>query len=107
MRCDLDLKGTQLESQLKAIGAEIGELAEQHQGDCNSLLSLLRYLEYLHRTIREDFFEQSLPDTRHALYDFLKQIDETGGWPYIERMKLQDFVLNLQELTAEDDRAET
>lgn len=107
MRCDLELKDTQLESQLEAIGADITNLARKYQGDCGALLSLLRYLEFLHRTIREDFFEESLPNTRHTLYDLLKEIEETGGWPYIERMKLQDFIVNLQELAAESNAGET
>lgn len=107
MSGDLDLKDTQLKSQLEAIGTEIGDLAQKYQGNCSALLSLLRSLEYLHRTIREDFFEESLPNTRHALYDLLKQVDETGGWPYIERMKLQDFMLNLQELAAEKNQAKS
>ncbi len=106
MRCDLDLKGTQLESQLEEIQLDISNLAQQYEGDCSSLLSLLRCLEFLHRTIREELFEQSLPNTRHSLYDFLKQVEETGGWPYIERMKLQNFIVNLQELAAEDDKHE-
>ncbi len=101
MRCDLDLNGTQLESQLEAIGAKTIDLARKYEGDCATLLSLLRYLEFLHRTIREDFFEHSLPNTRHALYDLLKQVDETGGWPYIERMKLQNLIINLKELNPE------
>ncbi|MEA5532412.1 hypothetical protein VB691_00140 [Crocosphaera sp. XPORK-15E] len=67
-------------------------VAEQCDGDSQALLDLLRTLETLHREIRSNLFEPSLPNTRNALYEFLKEIDESGGWPYIERMKLQAFL---------------
>jgi hypothetical protein len=38
-----------------------------------------------------------LPDNRQALYSLLKEIESKGGWPYIERMRLQSFVTNLQQ----------
>ncbi|MDJ0713309.1 MAG: hypothetical protein QNJ54_03695 [Prochloraceae cyanobacterium] len=99
MKCDLNLKSRQLESQLEEISSTIWNLAKKHEGDSRALLSLLRSLELLHRTIREEMFQESLPDTRNSLYHFLKEIDETGGWPYIQRMRLQDFLVHLQDET--------
>jgi hypothetical protein len=49
-------------------------------------------LESLHRQIRTEQFEPSLPNTRKDLYAFLKDVEESGGWPYIERGKLQTFL---------------
>ncbi|WP_119260915.1 hypothetical protein [cyanobacterium endosymbiont of Rhopalodia gibberula] len=75
---------------------EIVDIVETLASDCKGntydLLSLLRILETLHRQIRSDMFEPSLPDTRKNLYEVLRDIEETGGWPYIERMKLQKFL---------------
>jgi hypothetical protein len=44
-----------------------------------------------------------LPDNRQALYSLLRDIEAEGGWPYIERMRLQAFLTNLeQEATVEN-----
>ena len=74
------------------IVAIVETLASDCKGNTYDLLSLLRILETLHRQIRSDLFEPSLPDTRKDLYEVLKDIEETGGWPYIGRMKLQKFL---------------
>ena len=77
---------------LEEIVTLVETLASDCQGNTYDLLSLLRILETLHRQIRSDLFEPSLPDTRKNLYEVLRDIEETGGWPYIERMKLQKFL---------------
>ncbi|MFM7440679.1 MAG: hypothetical protein ACKO2V_19120 [Snowella sp.] len=77
---------------LAAIAAQVRAVTQQCQGDSQCLLSLLRLLEGLHREIRTEQFEPCLPDTRNALYQLLRQIEETGGWPYIERMRLRTFL---------------
>ena len=84
------LNGSFRES-LQEIVVKVNKVAEQCDGDAQALLDLLRVLETLHREIRANQFEPSLPNTRNDLYEFLKDIDETGGWPYIERMKLRAF----------------
>ncbi|MGH2413176.1 MAG: hypothetical protein ACRDEA_05710, partial [Microcystaceae cyanobacterium] len=71
-----------------------------------SLLSVLRTLEHLHREIQEKLFEPSLPDTRNALYQLLREIEETGGWPYIERMKLQVLLSHLSTEVARPEQSE-
>lgn len=77
-----------LEENIRQLNAQVWELASQYQGDTHSLLMLLRALETLHRQIRIELFEPTLPNTRQALYQLLRDIEEEGGWPYIERMRL-------------------
>ena len=76
---------------LAAMAAMVRSKAQQYQGDSQKLLSLLRLLEELHREIRTHQFEPFLPNSRHELYGLLRDIEETGGWPYIERMRLRTF----------------
>ena len=77
---------------LQEIVLMVNQASEQCHNDPQALLNLLRTLETLHREIRSNLFEPSLPNTRNDLYALLREIDETGGWPYIERMKLQAFL---------------
>lgn len=84
-----------LESELSEISDLVWSLAKQCQDDPNLLLELLRTLELLHRQIREELFQPSLPNTRNALYTLLRDIEEQGGWPYVPRMKIQELCLNL------------
>ena len=83
------------QSELQAIATAVRALAHNCQGDSLALLAVLRQLEELHREIRDGFFQVSLPDNRQALYALLKDIEAEGGWPYIDRMKLQSFLANL------------
>lgn len=83
-------------SLLKDAAKDICALAEKHQQNSLILLSLLRDLEQIHRRIRVDYFESALPQTRNDLYKFIRDIEEKGGWPYIERMRLQDLLKNLE-----------
>nr|WP_245894504.1 hypothetical protein [Chamaesiphon polymorphus] len=73
-------------------------MAELHQTDPLALLQLLRTLEQLHREIQQGYFQSALPDSRQSLYALLRDIEENGGWPYIQRWKLQDLFANLAEL---------
>lgn len=84
----------QVEQELLAIAGKIRDVARGYQGDNLSLLALLRMLESLHQEIRDGIFQDSLPDNRQALYNLLKDIEATGGWPYIHRMKLQLLLKN-------------
>ena len=85
-----------LATKLQTINTEIQNLAEQNQDDVLFLLGLLRNLEQIHRRIRTTMFETSLPASRNHLYNLVKDIEEQGGWPYIERMKLQDLLKHLE-----------
>jgi hypothetical protein len=82
----------QLPSKLEAIATLVASTAQQHQGQSLELLALLRLLEALHQEIRDGLFQRSLPDNRQALYALLRDIESEGGWPYIHRMKLQEFL---------------
>lgn len=85
-----------LESQLQAMADTVRHLAESHQGDCLALLSILRILESLHGEVRDRWFQPALPDNRQALYNLLRDIEASGGWPYIYRMKLHELLKNFE-----------
>lgn len=74
----------------------IKELAQEHEGEPESLLALLRILEQMHRDVRETYFRNALPTTRQALYTLLRDIEAEGGWPYIPRMHLRELLQDLQ-----------
>lgn len=82
--------------ELEGVATAVLSLAQSCQGDSLALLALLRKLEKLHREIRDGMFQESLPNSRHALYALLRDIEAEGGWPYIERMKLQSFLADWQ-----------
>ncbi len=77
---------------IKAIRLAIQEAARRREKDGIALLGLLRQLEELHRDIRETFFQDSLPTNRQRLYNLLRDIEISGGWPYIQRMKLKELL---------------
>jgi hypothetical protein len=83
------------EHSLKEIEVLVWAAAQQSEGNNIALLSLLRVLEALHRKVREELFEPSLPQTRNDLYHLVREIEECGGWPYIERLKLQTLIESL------------
>lgn len=86
------LESAKFKADLEAITTLIQTVARQHQGHSLELLAILRLLERLHQEIRDSFFQESLPDNRQALYALLRDIETSGGWPYIHRMKLQAFL---------------
>ncbi|WP_066383756.1 hypothetical protein [Anabaena sp. CA = ATCC 33047] len=83
-----------LPDEMHKIVAVVHDVALAYQGDVMALLQLLRQLEQLHREIRDGAFHESLPNNRQQLYALLKDIESEGGWPYIERMRLQRFLTN-------------
>ncbi|MGH8000907.1 MAG: hypothetical protein ACREPR_16145 [Brasilonema sp.] len=89
-----------LSCKLQAIASAAYDAAQDCQGNAKALLALLRQLEQLHREIRDGAFQQSLPDNRQALYSLLRDIEAEGGWPYIERMRLQAFLTNVEQEAA-------
>lgn len=90
-----NLSSENLSAKLHAIAIAVHEVANLCQGDAIALLALLRHLEQLHRDIRDSLFQESLPDNRQKLYSLLRDIESDGGWPYIERMRLQTFLATL------------
>jgi hypothetical protein len=95
MNNDQNLPPGNLSAKLQAIATAVQDAAQACQGDVTALLALLRQLEKLHKEIRDGVFQDSLPDNRQRLYALLKDIESEGGWPYIERMRLQAFLVNL------------
>lgn len=96
-------KNSELEQcteKLEAITDAVKGAAQACQGDVTALLALLRQLEKLHKEIRDGIFQDSLPDNRQRLYSLLKDIESEGGWPYIERMRLQAFLVKMDEENA-------
>jgi hypothetical protein len=87
---------------LPDITHQIHELAEQNREDPIALLHLLRTLEQLHREIQQNYFQPALPNSRQALYALLRDIEENGGWPYVQRWKLQALFANLPETETEE-----
>ena len=97
MNDDRSLETEKLASKLETIATTVYSVVQSCQGDSVALLALLRQLEQLHREIRDGAFQESLPDNRQQLYSLLKDIESEGGWPYIERMRLQAFLVKLLE----------
>ncbi|XGV99692.1 MAG: hypothetical protein ACAF41_12235 [Leptolyngbya sp. BL-A-14] len=93
----------EFESKLQAVSEAIRNLAHSRAEDNLALLLLLRTLEGLHQEIRDSLFQASLPDSRQALYSLLKDIEASGGWPYIHRMKLRSLLANFQDLSDSSD----
>ena len=95
MTQDRDIDFINSDRLLKQTAEDIYVLAEKHRDDSLFLLSLLRDLEQIHRQVRVRYFQAALPETRNDLYRFVKDIEEQGGWPYIERMRLKDLLQNI------------
>jgi len=95
-----------LSSKIQAITSVVSDAVQDCQGDTVALLALLRQLEQLHRELRDGVFQESLPVNRRQLYSLLKDIESEGGWPYIERMRLQAFLTNLPQEASEENSDE-
>ena len=80
---------------LADITDRIHEIANLNREDPIALLHVLRTLEQLHREIQQNYFQAALPDSRQALYTLLRDIEENGGWPYIDRLKIQSLLTNI------------
>jgi len=88
-----DKPGT-LVPELQQLTEAITTIAQRHRSDPLVLLSILRCLEQLHSEITTGLFQEVLPDNRQELYALLREIESSGGWPYIPRMRLQDLLIN-------------
>lgn len=88
-----------LDAAMEKISHQVLHLAGECEGNHQMLLSLLRSLEKVHREIRESAFLESLPNSRRGLERILKDIEDNGGWPYIERMRIKQLLANLSEDT--------
>ena len=91
--------------QLQHLGrllAELDGLAQELAGDPQGLLTLLRQLEQVHRSIQDGPFRNSLPADRNQLFSLLQEMESSGGWPYIPRLQLRTFMDLLQRENAAD-----
>lgn len=94
-----NLNQDNLAKEVKEICTQIWNLSEKSKDSTLDLVLILREIESVHRQVREQLLDQSLPDTRHRLYIIIKHLEETGGWPYIPRMRLNQLC---QYLTTKD-----
>ena len=92
-----------LPTDLSQLADSIRAAAESKAGDCLALLKLLRLLDQLHVEIRDTLFRDALPDNRQRLYRLLRDIEQAGGWPYINRMNLRALLEHI-ELTDDEVR---
>ncbi len=88
-----------LTSQLEQLAHLAGEL----EGQPEALLSLLRQLEQLHRSVQDGPFRSSLPADRGQLFSLLQSVERSGGWPYIPRLQLRTFMDLLQHQAANNE----
>jgi hypothetical protein len=82
---------------------QLNELATELEGQPEDLLTLLRQLEQLHRSVQDGPFRGSLPADRSQLFSLLQSVERSGGWPYIPRLQLRTFMDLLQHEAAADD----
>ncbi|MEH2249153.1 hypothetical protein [Nostoc sp.] len=101
-----NIESEKLSCKLQTIATVVYDAVQGSEDDTVALLALLRQLEQLHREIRDGVFQQSLPVNRRQLYSLLKDIESEGGWPYIERMRLQAFLANLPQEAPEENNHE-
>lgn len=99
-RIDVDLET--LPSDLRRLAQSAEQAATDRRGDEVALLQLLRLLERLHSQIRDEWFQESLPNNRQRLYALLRDIEINGGWPYIQRMRLRTLLNELDPEVAPD-----
>ena len=86
-----------LQEEIAPLLEAISRIAANHSEDPLALLSLLRQLEHLHRSIQDGAFRSSLPSERSSLFRLLQDMELSGGWPYIPRLQLRTFLDLLQQ----------
>jgi hypothetical protein len=89
-------KDTALATRIETALAGVEALATELSGQPEALLALLRQIESLHRRIQDGPFRSSLPADRNHLFNLLKGMEKSGGWPYIPRLQLRTFMDLLQ-----------
>ena len=89
------------QERLDALLDGLNSLASDLQGNPESLLTLLRSIEALHRSIQDGAFRSSLPENRQHLFNLLQTMEKSGGWPYIPRLQLKTFIAMLDQAPAD------
>ena len=85
------------QQRLNTLLDQVSGLADELTAHPEDLLTLLRQLEQLHRSIQDGPFRRGLPSDRNHLFALLKQMEQSGGWPYIPRLQLRTFMDLLQQ----------
>jgi hypothetical protein len=96
-----DLENNLESKTVESLTTQIKFVATQAQSDPLELLHILRVLEELHSDICNDLFQPALPNSRHALFDILRDIETKGGWPHIYRRNLYQLFGHLNAIAAE------
>ncbi|OIP79022.1 MAG: hypothetical protein AUK48_00460 [Oscillatoriales cyanobacterium CG2_30_44_21] len=90
------------QSQLEGTVEQLWQIAQSQGNSPERLLYVLRVLEATHKRIRDDLFQPALPNSRHELFNLLRDIETNGGWPHIYRMKIEEICKYLAEPDDED-----
>jgi len=93
----------QQQQRLDAALADLRTIAADLDGQPEALLTLLRQIEQLHRNLQDGPFRSSLPADRTELFNLLRAMEESGGWPYIPRLQLRTFMDLLQRDRSDDE----
>lgn len=96
----IDIETDHLPADLQDVVEAIGAVALSRRGNELALLELLRVLEQLHASIRDEWFQEAMPTNRQRLYAFLRDIEVNGGWPYIQRMRLRSLLDQIEQQAA-------
>ncbi|KKZ12335.1 MAG: hypothetical protein TE42_04980 [Candidatus Synechococcus spongiarum SP3] len=88
--------GPTADRRLQVLRDTVQALVADRRGDRVGLLELLRELERFHRQIEQGPFREALPGERNALYEFLQDMERSGGWPYIPRPRLRSLLKTLE-----------
>lgn len=96
-----------LPNDLQALAQSIEQAALGRRGNEIALLELLRLMEFLHAHIRDEFFQEALPNNRQRLYALLRDIEVNGGWPYIQRMRIRKLLGELDPEVVEEPNKES
>jgi len=91
------------QQRLETVLADLRQLAGELEGQPEALLALLRQLEQLHRNLQDGAFRSSLPADRGELFNLLRAMEQSGGWPYIPRLQLRTFMDLLQRDRPEEE----
>jgi len=100
------VESKELTTKLEMLSKEVSTLAAAYQGEIIDLLAILRSLEQSHRQLREGLFQGALPSNRQVLYSLLRDIEESGGWPYIERGTVRSLLSQLPESPVSEPESE-
>jgi hypothetical protein len=86
---------------LKNICDAIVENAEDHAEDTVELLGLLQFLEDIHEWLRDAYYMEALPTSRHELYEILQKMEQQGNFPQLPRVQLRSLLDRVCDLPEE------